>query len=430
MNQPPLPRVSPLWRFWALAMTLVALSISGLALKLWLAQPFEILAPTLAPPTPGPPTPAEPLPDRLDLTPASFAELPGWNDDAVAEALPALRRSCSGRLANPGKSFGLAGSGADWRAFCARAAGVGVTDHLGLRRLIEDELRPALATNRDEALGLFTGYYEPQLAGSRKRSARFKVPLYRHPGDIIRVDLGDFRPELTGKRIAGRLSGNRLEPYHDRAAIEGGALARRRLELVWVDDPIDAFFLQIQGSGRVDLAEGGTMRVGYAGGNGHLYYAIGKELIARGIPAAEVSMQAIRRFLTDHPEEADAIMNKNPSFVFFQQLEGEGPLGSEGVPLTPGRSLAVDRAFFPMGLPVFLDASAPHVDASQPDQPLRRLLVAQDTGGAIQGPVRGDVFWGHGPEAAEVAGRMKNRGRLWVLVPKSVALPPPARSTP
>lgn len=420
MTETPTPQSRGFWRIWALAMTAVALAACGVALRLWLLQPFPPEAPI-----PPPPPPKAPPPDRLDLAPATFADLSGWDDDTLGDALPALRRSCAGRLANPGKSLGFAGTGADWRPFCSRVGQLAKRDHSGLRALIEAELRPALASNHGEEEGLFTGYYEAQLLGSRRRSARYHVPLYRNPGDIIRVDLGEFRPDLAGKKIAGRLSGNRLEPYFDRAAIEDGALAGRRLELVWVDDAIDAFFLQIQGSGRVDLAEGGTMRVGYAGGNGHLYYAIGKELIARGVPAAQVSMQSIRRFLLDHPGEAEAVMNKNPSFVFFQKLDGEGPLGSEGVALTPGRSLAVDQTFLPMGLPVFVAATAPHLDSTQADQPFERLLVAQDTGGAIQGPVRGDVFWGHGVEAAEIAGRMKNRGRLWVLLPKTVALPAP-----
>ncbi len=425
MNETPPHRVSPAWRLLALAMTLVAVALAGLVVRLWLQQPMAPL-----PSVPGPPPPAEPPPDRLDLIPASFSDLPGWSRDTLAEALPALRRSCARRLANPSQSAGFAGTGLDWRPFCQRALRLGAGDHAGLRTVAEEELRPALASNNGVPEGLFTGYYEPELRGSRSRSVRFRVPLYRNPGDILRIDLGDFSPDLAGRKFGARRVGNRLEPYWDRAAIEGGALARRGLELVWVDDPIDAFFLQIQGSGRVSLAQGGALRVGYAGGNGHAYYAIGKELIARGVPPADVSMQSIRRYLLDHPSEADAIMNKNPSFVFFQKLDGEGPLGSEGVALTPGRSLAVDRTFFPMGLPVFVAATAPHVDPTQVDQPFERLLVAQDTGGAIKGPVRGDVFWGHGAEAAEIAGRMKNRGRLWVLVPKGLGLPTVTTSKP
>jgi membrane-bound lytic murein transglycosylase A len=246
------------------------------------------------------------------------------------------------------------------------------------------------------------------------------VPLYARPPELVTVDLGKFRQDLRGKRIAGRLEGGALAPLPDRAAIEKGALARRRLELVWVDSPVDAFFLQIQGSGRVQLAEGGEMRVGYAADNGHPYTAIGRELVRRGVyQPKEVSMQSIRRWLESNPAEAGALMQVDASYVFFQKVEGEGPLGAEGVALTPGRSLAVDRGHWPLGVPLWLDGTAPSPREGEPDRPLRRLLIAQDTGGAIRGPIRGDVFWGAGPEPEAIAGRMKNTGRLWVLLPSS-----------
>ena len=206
-------------------------------------------------------------------------------------------------------------------------------------------------------------------------------------------------------------------------SIDAGALAGKHLEMVWVDDPVAAFFLHIQGSGRVELPGGKTLRVGYAGQNGHAYVAIGKVLLERGeLKREEVSLQSIRRWLADHPAEARDLLAENPSYVFFQKLAG-GPVGSEGVELTAGRSLAVDLAFLPLGVPLWLAASRPNVDPSQPDLPLQRLLVAQDTGGAITGPLRGDVFWGHGAEAEEIAGRMKNRGRLWLLLPADVVPP-------
>jgi membrane-bound lytic murein transglycosylase A len=211
-----------------------------------------------------------------------------------------------------------------------------------------------------------------------------------------------------------------LRPYENRAAIESGALRGRGLEMLWVDDPVDAFFLQIQGSGRVMLEDGTSLRIGYAGQNGHPYVAIGRELIARGALTREaVSMPAIRDWLRANPQEADAVMNRNPSFVFFRELDGDGPVGAQGVALTPGRSLAVDRSFVPYGVPVWLDAEDP-VDG---EVRVQRLLVAQDTGGAIRGPVRGDVFWGHGPEAEHRAGLMKSRGRYFLLLPKTVTPP-------
>ncbi|HVR95551.1 MAG TPA: MltA domain-containing protein [Thermoanaerobaculia bacterium] len=367
----------------------------------------------------------KPSAERLVLEPAGFADLPGWGRDTVADALPALLRSCRRILALPPEGeMGFAGTAAQWRPACTAAAAVPAGNQAAARAFFEAHFRPVAITNDGYPLGLFTGYYEPLLHGSRKRGGRFQVPLYVRPPELVMVDLGEFREELRGQRIAGTVEEGRLVPFPDRTKIESGALAGRDLELVWVDDPIDAFFLQIQGSGRIRLAEGGEMRVGYAAQNGHPYFAIGKDLIEReALEPEEVSMQSIRQWLEAHPKEASEVMTRNASYVFFQEIEGEGPLGAEGVALTPGRSLAVDRKYLPFGLPVWLSAGVPSAKEDQPDGKLRRLLVAQDTGGAIQGPVRGDVFWGHGEEAAAIAGRMKHRGRLWALLPKTVSAP-------
>ena len=203
-------------------------------------------------------------------------------------------------------------------------------------------------------------------------------------------------------------------PFHDRAAIDAGALDGDNLAVVWVDDPVDAFFLHIQGSGRIALADGSELRVGYAAQNGHAYTAVGLILIDDGEVTREaMSMQAIRTWLAANPDRARDLMNRNRSYVFFAVLDGDGPLGSEGVALTPGRSLAVDRRFLPMSVPLWLDSTLPG------EQPLRRLMIAQDTGGAIRGPVRGDVFWGYGEDAADIAGRMKSRGRYYLLLPRT-----------
>ena len=206
-----------------------------------------------------------------------------------------------------------------------------------------------------------------------------------------------------------------MVPYWTRREIVAGALDGRAPVAVWVDDPVDLFFMHVQGSGTIALADGGRLRLGYAGGNGRPYVAIGRVLVERGAMALpEVSMQSIRGWLAAHPAEAAAVMDANPSYVFFREIEGEGPLGTEGVALTPGRSLAVDRRFVPLGVPLWLEASDP-LDASRP---LRRLMVAQDTGGAINGAVRADFYWGFGDEAGAQAGRMKQQGRMWVLLPK------------
>jgi membrane-bound lytic murein transglycosylase A len=276
---------------------------------------------------------------------------------------------------------------------------------------------PFRAADNGETEGLFTGYYEAELHGSLTRDDRFSVPLYRRPDDLVSVDLGQFRPSLKGQRVAGRVAGGRLVPYATRVQIEAGALAGRGLELAWVDDPVDAFFLAIQGSGRVILPDGQALRVGYDGENGQPYVTIGRVLASEGVPADQITMPFLRRWIVDHGPEGVALMDKNPSYIFFRELKGDGPLGAQGVALTPGRSAAVDRGFVPLGVPLWVDTTDP-VD---PSGRLRRLFVAQDVGGAIRGPVRADLFFGYGPDAANHAGLMKGRGSSWLLLPAGAA---------
>ena len=369
--------------------------------------------------------PSRPPPPRLVLHLATFDDLVGWSEDDHGAALVAFRRSCD-RFAGRDAAASLGGGGiagqiGDWRAVCAAAAVVAAGQEGAARRYFEQHFVPLEARNNRAAEGLFTGYYEPELHGSRRPRGRFTTPIYRRPGELVTVELGLFRDRWRGERIAGRLVSGRLEPFAARAEIAAGALAGRGLELVWVDDAIDAFFLHIQGSGRVVLADGGVMRLGYAGHNGHAYFAIGRELVARGaLEVDEVSMQSIRAWLEAHPDQAKAVMGKNASYVFFRRFEGKGPAGAQGAVLTLGRSLAVDRSFIPLGVPLWLDAAPPHAAATKPAL-LRRLVIAQDTGGAIRGPVRGDLFWGAGAAAAERAGRMRATGRYWLLVPRQVA---------
>ncbi|MDB5407183.1 MAG: murein transglycosylase [Rhodospirillales bacterium] len=366
--------------------------------------------------------PKPPPPDHLTLAPTGFAQLPGWAEDAQGEAVVALRRSCDAfaKLADdaaigPG---GLAGKAADWRAPCAAAAQVDPADAMAARRYFETAFVPFALANNDERTGLFTGYYEAELHGSRLRDGKFTTPLLKRPPDLVMVELGLFRPAWRGERIAGRVEAGQLKPYASRAEIERGALAQRKLELFWVDDPVDAFFLQIQGSGRVILTDGSVVQLGYDGQNGQAYVPIGRLLADRGLlPREDVSMQSIRAWLAGHPDDAAALMNENPSYVFFRELHGDGPLGAQGVVLTPGRSLAVDRSFLALGVPLWLDAA----DPAEARGRLRRLVIAQDTGGAIRGPVRGDVFWGYGAAAAARAGTMKDRGSYYMLLPREVA---------
>ncbi len=317
-----------------------------------------------------------------EARPVNFAQLPGWPGENPAAALPPLLKSCAAPRSGP--------AAARWAAACAAAAALPARpDAATARAFLERHFRPhALGT------GMLTGYYEPELRGALRRGGAFQVPLHALPPD------GPLR---------------RL----DRAAIERGGMAGRGLELVFVDDPVDAFFLHIQGSGRVVLPDGRVLRLGFAGRNAHAYHAIGRSLIERGaIPREEMSMQAIRAWLAAAPPaEAVALMRENPAYIFFRPLTGlapqEGPAGAQGVPLTPGRSLAVDRAFVPLGAPVFI-ASRDPVDGT----PIRRVVVAQDTGSAIRGQARADLFWGWGAAAATRAGLMREDAAMFVLLPR------------
>ncbi len=367
--------------------------------------------------------PAEEKPPRV-LKAAEFNTLPAWGDSSLyIRAAEAFGNSCA-RIAkaDPAKNFSEipeAKTYGDWQRICAGLAGVPKDDAKALRRFFESNFRPFAVSAGAEPEGLFTGYYEASLRGSLTRDAVNNIPLYARPDDLVMVDLGQFRDELKGQRIAGRVVEGNLKPYEDRAKIVAGQWPHNDRVLVWVDDSVDAFFVQIQGSGVVRLKEGGVMRIGYAGQNGHIYTAIGKELIARGeLTKENVSMQAIRDWLAAHPQQADEIMNTNRSYVFFKTLEkdgpSDGPLGGEGVTLTPVHSLAVDHSLFPYGAPVWVDIDYPVGGQSR----LRNLMVMQDTGGAIRGPVRGDVFWGYGEYAESMAGPMKARGRYWILLPR------------
>ncbi len=365
------------------------------------------------------PPPAPPV-AKLTLTRTSFDRLPGWREDTHSAAVFALGRSCARlRDLSADRPLGAGGTGGRvgrWQAICATLARVAEGDDGAARRFFETWFVPYLAADNRNAEGLFTGYYEAQLRGAWRAGGRYRVPIYTRPPDLITADLGRFRPEWRGQNVAGRVVDGRLVPFQTRAEIQGGALAGRGLELLWVDDPVDAFFLHIQGSGRVVMEDGQVVRLGYAGRNGHAYVAIGRELVARGAIAAEtLSMQSIRAWLRAHPAEAADFMARNPSFIFFRAIDGDGPVGTQGVVLTPGRSLAVDQRFVPLSVPVWLDTTDPLNHAT----PLRRLVVAQDTGSAVKGPVRGDLFWGHGDAAAARAGRMKETGRYYLLLPKN-----------
>jgi membrane-bound lytic murein transglycosylase A len=377
---------------------------------------------TTRPPAPTvPPKPPAPAP----VQPVAPASLPGWSTDRLDGVSAAIRRQCAMRTP-PGAWPRLC---AEFGALPSAPAG-GVPP--GLRGWLESRFEAwPLRDAQGRADGLVTGYYEPMLTGSRRRENGSQVPLYARPADLLTIDLASVEPRLAGMRLRGRVVGQRVVPYHSRGDIET-ALPLTGSELLWVDDPVDAFFLEIQGSGRVRMRDGSTLRVGYADQNGHPYRAIGRTLIERGaLRAEEVSAPAIRKWLREHPAQAAEVMRSNPSVVFFRELPapppaapGEpeaGPPGSLGVPLTAMRSLAVDRSVVPLASLVWLDTVHP-LDGA----PLRRVMAAQDTGGAITGGVRADFFWGFGDEAARAAGEMRSPGRMWVLWPRGEAFPPSA----
>ncbi len=366
------------------------------------------------------------LQPQVKFSPIAYEQLNGWQEDNPAAAVEAFRRSCEKLMRRPGPtSVGaheIYGSADDWRLACKAAGEVGdQPSPKEARQFFEAWFQPFEIMVDGKTEGLFTGYYEPLLHGSKTRAGDYTVPLHLPPDDLVRVDLGRFDPDLQGRSIRGRIEGQDFIPYFSRGDIVKGALSDRDLELVWVDDEIEKFFLQIQGSGQVRLDDGTVIRVGYAEQNGLPYRAIGRDLIEIGaLEQEEVSLQSIRAWLLAHPGEAKNVMARNKSYIFFREntelSQSEGPLGAQNVPLTAGRSLAVDPRHIPLGAPLWLETTAPWPDG---ERPLRRLLIAQDTGGAIKGAVRGDVFWGAGELAEAIAGHMKSQGRFFVLVPRA-----------
>ncbi|HZX27074.1 MAG TPA: MltA domain-containing protein [Telluria sp.] len=371
-------------------------------------QPKPAEPVVVQPPPPPPPTPL--------FTPGSYADLPGWQQDNLREAWPAFMASCSVLVRK-----------ADWAEPCTAAKAVDPADEAGIRGYFEANFVPNRVRAPDGAdTGLITGYYEAMLHGQRKRGGKYQTPLYRVPDDLITVDLASVYPQLKNMRLRGRLVGKKLVPYSTREQIERSGFTGK--ELLWVDDPVEAFFLEVQGSGRVQLDDTGeTVRVGYADQNGYPYKAIGRWLVDQGeVPASQMSAQAIRAWIVAHPERRQELFNANPSYIFFKEEKipdpSVGPKGSLGVPLTPARSVAIDTSLLPPGAPLFLSTTLP---ASA--EPLQRLVMGQDTGGAIRGAVRADFFFGFGPQAAENAGLMKQTGALWVLLPKALTVATSAR---
>lgn len=382
-------------------------------------QPPAHVEPLACPPAPKPqcpaPQPPVPAPEyRGKLDRADWAELPDWGREPLRPSLDAFARSCVVLAARD-----------QWKAACDAALAVppGASE-ADLSRFFRAWFDPYRVVNADDSTtGMVTGYYEPLLHGSRTRTARYRYPIYAPPPDLLTIDLSSVYPDLGHMRLRGRIEGNRVVPYYSRGDIDSDPALLKGMEIAWVDDEIDDFFLHIQGSGQVELPNGERIRVGYADQNGQPFRSLGALLIRNGeIRPEHASMQGIKEWARRHRRKVREYLDANPSYVFFRELPSTlpGPIGALGVALTPERSIAVDPRVIPLGAPVYLATTRPNSD-----EPLERLVVAQDTGGAINGAVRADFFWGFGDAAGALAGKMRQSGRMWVLYPKGYSPPAP-----
>jgi membrane-bound lytic murein transglycosylase A len=351
--------------------------------------------------------PLKPPAETARYLESTFAALPGWSSATLEPSLRAFVASCPrpGALATA----------------CAIARTIPPGDEAAARQFFEEAFVPyALANGDGLDSGLVTGYYEPIIEGSRTRTPLHRFPIYGVPEDLVVVDLSAVSPDVRNLRLRGRLDGRRLVPYASRAEIDAKGADFRAPIIAWTADPVELFFLQIQGSGQVRLETGELLRIGYADQNGHPFRSLGRYLVERGeLPLEQASMQGIKAWAAANPAKLQEALNQNPSYVFFREMAASGsPVGALGVPLTPGYSIAADRRFVPLGAPVYLATTYP-----LSDERLERLMTAQDTGGAIRGAVRADFYWGTGPEAGAMAGRMRQQGRMWLLWPRGEAPP-------
>jgi membrane-bound lytic murein transglycosylase A len=374
------------------------------------APPPAALAPLACPePAVDKPTTAA-IAWATSLMPVGWDALPGWDQDRSSEAWDAFQRSCSVLRTQPA-----------WRATCDASATVDGRDDAAVRAFFESAFTPHAVVNPDGTHeGTITGYYEPMLRGSRTPGPTYRFPAYAVPDDLLVVDLSELYPELKPMRLRGRIDGRRVVPYYSRGDLEAGKANLSGREILWTDDAVELFFLQIQGSGKVALDSGEVVRLSYADQNGHPYRSVGRLLVERSeLALDQASMQGIKAWAARNPQRLPELLNQNGSFVFFRELPAsdDGPPGALGVALTAGRSLAVDPRAIPLGAPVFVATTWPNSDAS-----LQRLMLAQDTGGAIKGAVRADFYWGSGDEAGVQAGRMRQAAELFVLLPHGFAL--------
>ena len=361
---------------------------------------------------------------KLQIIATSFAELPGWQSTKALPSLRTFQLSCQQVLKqNPARPMGnrwLTLQAKDWQPACMAASALRHTQsEKTAKTFFETWFQPMEFKKNQPVTGLFTGYYLPAIEGSLAPSPEYPVPIYGVPNNLVQIKLTDFDQTLPARQLWGRMKNKRLVPFYSREEIDQGAINDTAPIVAYVRNPIDRLLIEIQGSALLNLSDGTQISLGYAAKNGLPYTAIGRVLIERNILSAnKVSIQSIRAYLESHPEEQANIIHKNRSFVFFQILDKKGAFGTQGTQLTQGYSLAVDPDWVPLGTPVWLSTTYPDPH-SDTQLPLHRLMIAQDTGGAIRGTVRGDVYWGNGDDAAAIAGKMKSKGQYWLLIPKT-----------
>ena len=373
--------------------------------------PPVIVKPEPVKPEPVKPEPLKPEPLFARFQPAEWAALPDWPGEQLLGSWPAWLNSCKRLAARPA-----------WKEACAEAVMLDPKDAATVRDFFERRFTPwRIESSTGAQSGLITGYYEPLLSGSLTPGPG-RVPFYSTPEDLLTLDIGALYPELKGRRVRGRMIGKTVVPYWSRADISSGKLTGNPRVLAWADDAVEAFFMEVQGSGRIRLEDGSTVRLGYADQNGHPYKSIGRWLVDKGeLRVEQASMEGIKGWARANPERLQEMLNANPSQVFFRLLPNndDGPVGALNVPLVGGASVAIDPKYVPLGTPLYLATTRPNSGRA-----MNRLVHAQDTGGAIAGPIRADFYWGFGAEAGEMAGRMKQQGQIWLLWPKDQPLPP------
>ena len=366
----------------------------------------------------------KPRPHKLGLREVSFSQFPGWGTADTKKSLRAFQISCAAFLKqDPNKSVGsdyINLQASDWYPACHAAVLVDAASSKDTKKFFQTWFMPVEFFDQQPVQGLFTGYYMPLLHGSLTKTIKYNIPLYGLPSNLVSINLSLFDPQLGNRTLIGRVNRNNIIPFYTRAEINRGAIKESAQVIAWVDNTIDRSFLEIQGSGIIALDNGSRLAVGYIGENGAPYTAIAKVLIDQGVMTRDnASMQHIRSYLDAHPEKIDPVLNQNKSFVFFTTLRNGSALGAQGVALTPGYSMAVDHKWVPYGVPIWLDTTRPD-EISDQQNLFQRLMVAQDTGGAIKGVVRGDVYWGAGERATAIAGKMKNQGHYWLLLPRNL----------